>query len=181
MSLPTIFICKKYGSSQIGVLIRASLLSQLASLKVNPHLQLPTNTARHGPRGGLVDQRHLCSVTLSRLLHNRHPNKIFTHATLNSLHHAVYMVPGREQMKSNRLGDSYSKKESLDILEGMCKGSDAPVKQLKERVEGLYCGRMASVTTRYRKSVANRLNIFGIGRFVDNIGLVSIYIHPSLK
>ena len=91
------------------------------------------------------------------------------------------MVPGREQMKSNRLGDSYSKKESLDILEGMCKGSDAPVKQLKERVEGLYCGRMASVTTRYRKSVANRLNIFGIGRFVDNIGLVSIYIHPSLK
>lgn len=84
-------------------------------------------------------------------------------------------------MKSNRLGDSYSKKESLSILEGMCKGSDAPVKQLKERVEGLYSGSMASATTRYRKSVANRSNIFGIGHFVDNIGLVSINIHPHLE
>ena len=124
-----------------------------------------------------MDQRQLCSLTLSRLLHTRHPNQIYAHATLNSLQHAVYMVPGRDQIKYNRLGDSYGKKESLNILERMCEGSDAPVKALKEKVEGLYSGNMMSASARYRKSVANRLNIFGIGRFADNIALVSIHVH----
>ena len=84
------------------------------------------------------------------------------------------MVPKSEQKKYNRLGDCYSKKESLDILEGVCKEADAPVKAEKEKVESLYQGNMMSATARYRQSVANRLNIYGVGLFADNVGLVSI-------
>ena len=139
------------------------------------HCQHPTASTAHGPRGSLVDQRQLCSLTASRLLHQAHPRQITTHATLTSLSHAVNMVPGKEQMRANKLGDAYSKKEGLNILEKVCEDYDAPVIALKKGVESLYAGRMANSAARYRKAMATRLDIRGFSFFVDNVGRVRAY------
>ena len=85
------------------------------------------------------------------------------------------MVPGREQMRANKLGDAYSKKEGLNILETVCEDYDAPVIALKKGVESLYAGRMANSAARYRKAMATRLDIRGFSFFVDNVGRVRAY------
>ena len=123
-----------------------------------------------------MDQRQLCSLTASRLLHQAHPRKITTHATLTSLSNAVNMVPGKDQMRANKLGDAYSKKEGLNILETVCEEYDAPVVALKKGVESLYVGRMAKATAKHRKAMATRLSIRGFSFYVDNVGRVSDFL-----
>ena len=95
-------------------------------------------------------------------------------AKLTSLQHAVNSVPGREQKKSNALGDSYGKKESLRLLEHACDGFDTPVLEMKKAVESLYLSGL-STSARARAAMARRLNIRGFGFFADNVGMVSLF------
>ena len=95
-----------------------------------------------------------------------------TYATLHTLQNAVSMTPGRDQKKANRMGDSFSKKESSAILEEVCEDFDAPALALKKGVESLYLGKMRGATERQRAAAAQKWKIFGFQFFGDNIGMV---------
>ena len=135
--------------------------------------QLPYAQASHGPRGSQVDHRTMLSATASRLLHTRHPRKMTGLTTLNTLDNTVNMVSGRQQARSNKMGDTFSKKESHTILNSVTRDYDAPVLALKAGVEFLYTGPgMLGAGTRLRKSTAIRLGIHGYQYFGDNVGRV---------
>ena len=114
----------------------------------------------------------MLNFSASRLLHNKHPRQVTTLATLSSLENAVNMVSGKEQQRSNRLGDSYSKYESRKILKGACEDFDAPVVALKEGVESLYSGGMLGASARHRRAVAVKRNITSFSYGADNVGRV---------
>ena len=137
-------------------------------------VEMPTSTTRHGPRGGKVDQRTTCVSTASRLLHQRHPKQIRKLATLNSLRNAVNLVPGKEQLRSSRLGDSFGKQESRKILEAASEGFDRPVLELKAKTESLYTGSMSSAAPRFRKAKAAQAKISHYVHGLDNVGRVSL-------
>ena len=140
-------------------------------------VQLPTNTCKHGPRGGVVDQRTMLALTGSRLLHNCHPRQVNALAKLSSLQSAVKCLPGQEHKRANRLGDGYSRRESMTLTEGACSSFDSPVLALKKGVESLYLNRLAS-SSRALSALARRRNVNGFSYRVDNVGLVGlIYIH----
>ena len=141
--------------------------------------QMPTNTSKHGPRGGVVDQRTMLALTGSRLLHNCHPRQVNTLAKMTSLHNAVKCLPGQEHRQANRLGDGYSKLESMKLMEGATASFDSPIVALKKGVESLYLNRSAS-SARALKALAGRLHVNGFSYLVDNVGLVGL-IHIFCK
>ena len=85
----------------------------------------------------LVDQRTMLALTGSRLLHNCHPRQVNTLAKMTSLHNAVKCLPGQEHRQANRLGDGYSKLESMKLMEGATASFDSPIVALKKGVESL--------------------------------------------
>ena len=94
-------------------------------------------------------------------------------ATMNTLQNAIHMVSGKEQSKANKMGDAFSKKESLTILKSVTSDYDAPVRALQAGVTSLYLGAgMFGAGPRKRKAVAAKLGITGWGFFVDNVGRV---------
>ena len=120
----------------------------------------------------MVDLRPVLTSTVSRLLHQRHPRQVSASATLKSLQNAVNMVPSREQEMGNRMGDCYSKKESLKILKKAVGNHDGPVKALQAGVESLYTGGMLGASNRHRKAVAVSHRIMGFSSGVENVGRV---------
>ena len=127
----------------------------------------------------LVDQRTMLALTGSRLLHNCHPRQVNTLAKMTSLHNAVKCLPGQEHRQANRLGDGYSKLESMKLMEGATASFDSPIVALKKGVESLYLNRSAS-SARALKALAGRLHVNGFSYLVDNVGLVGI-IHTFCK
>ena len=79
----------------------------------------------------------------------------------------------------NQLGDCFSKKVSLDVLDSAAKGHDKEIRRVKREVESLYLGEMAGATPRRRRAMATRLDIRGGCHFGDNVGIVSTY-QPNL-
>ena len=75
-------------------------------------------------------------------------------------------------MRANRLGDAFSKKESLKILEKVCEDYDAPSVALRDGVSSLYAGRLAQASAKQRKSFAEKQGIKGKSFYVDNVGRV---------
>ena len=139
--------------------------------------QMPTAPCSHGPRGAKVDLRNVLVPTASRLLHQRHPRQVTKYATLQSLHNAVQMVPGKEQAKANRMGDAYSQKEASAILGKVCEDFDAPAKALKRGIESLYLGPgMFGASARHKAATARRLGVRGIQLGGDNVALVRIKV-----
>ena len=134
-------------------------------------VQLPTTTAKHGPRGGFVDLRTMLTLTGSRLLHSRHPQQVNYVAKLTSLHNAVKCLPGKEQAQANRLGDSYSKRESLTLLAGATKSFDSPFLAIRDAVQSLYTSPLSN---RSRQALALKKEIRGCSFFIDNVGMVSV-------
>ena len=131
-----------------------------------------------------MDQRTMLALTGSRLLHNKHPQQVNTLAKLTSLHNAVKCLPGQEHTRANRLGDSYSKRESLKLLEGATTSFDSPIVAMKKGVENLYLNQLASAnlnrlasSNRAMRALANRLNVYGFSYLVDNVGLVGLMHH----
>ena len=116
--------------------------------------------------------RTMLTATASRHLHSSHPRQVNALAKLTSLQNAVNCVPGRDQKKSNTLGDSYGKKESLRIMERACDGFDAPVLEMKQAIESIYLNGLYS-SARAKAAAARRLGIRGFGFFADNVDLVS--------
>ena len=90
------------------------------------------------------------------------------------------MVPGREQEMGNRMGDCYSKKESLKILKSAVGGHDEPVLKLKAGVESLCTGGMVGASSSFRKAVAVKNGIWGYSFPVDNVGRVGKALGPVL-
>ena len=72
-----------------------------------------------------------------------------------------------------RLGDSFSKKESLVILESISVDHHEPILALKAGVESLYLGRMMDASKRSRRAMARRMDIRGYDVMADNVGRVS--------
>ena len=134
-------------------------------------VQLPTASSKHGPRGSVVDLRGMLNSTASRPLHTHFPRKLNVLAKLTSLHHGVNSVPGREVRKANTLGDSYSKKESLRLMERACDGHDQPIMKMKHEMESVYLSG-AAVTRRAKEAMVKRLNVRGFGVYGDNVDLV---------
>ena len=118
----------------------------------------------------------MLALTGSRLLHNCHPQQVNTLAKLTSLQNAVKCLPGQEHARANRLGDSYSKKESLKLMEGATSSYTSPILALKKGVESLYLDRLAS-SLRARIALARKLNVNGFSYLVDNVGLVGLMHH----
>ena len=144
-------------------------------------IQLPTSTSKHGPRGGVVDLRTMLALTGSRLLHTRHPQKVNSLAKMTSLHNAVKCLPGQEHVRANRLGDSYSKRESMNLMEGTTTGFDFPVVALKKAMESLYLSNpYFASSARALKARANKLSVNGFSYLIDNVGLVCL-IHFNTR
>ena len=118
--------------------------------------------------------RYILAPTASRLLHTLHPRQLTTYATFNTLYNAVNMIPGKEQRKANRMGDAYSRKESSAVLEEVCLDFDAPARALKDRVESLFLGAIASATDLVKEAYAEKEEINGHVFLGDNIGMVSL-------
>lgn len=97
-----------------------------------------------------MDLKPVLNETASRLLHIKHPRMITEYARLKSLQNAVHMLPSRQQTQSNRMGDSYSKKESLRILEKISEDYTEPILAFKTGVESLYLGGTANLSKRSR-------------------------------
>ena len=121
----------------------------------------------------MVDLRPMLNETASRLLFTKHPRQVTEYAKLKTLQNAVNMVSGKAQRQANRLGDCYSKQTSRQILETICEDYDEPILTMKEGVESLYMGTMATASLKSRRALARRLGITGFNFFPDNVGRVS--------
>ena len=121
----------------------------------------------------MVDLRPMLNETASRLLFTKHPRQVTEYAKLKTLQNAVNMVSGKAQRQANRLGDCYSKQTSRQILETICEDYDEPILAMKEGVENLYMGTMATASQKSRRALARRLGITGFNFFPDNVGRVS--------
>ena len=72
-----------------------------------------------------------------------------------------------------RLGDSFSKQESLIILEKISEDYKEPILDLKAGVESLYLEGMSMLSKRSRTALAKRRGIRGYVALADNVGRVS--------
>ena len=137
-------------------------------------------TPGYGSKGRMVDMKPMLNATASRLLFTKHPRQVNEYAKLKSLQNAINMVPGKSQMQSNRMGDSFSKKTSLRILEKICEDYDEPIVAMKTEVESLYLGTMATASYKSRRALARRLGITGYGFFPDNVGRVCLHTSTTV-
>ena len=151
-------ISKKHYCKTNGIFIRG---------KKNTH-----GPIKHGPPPPQTRPRPVVTRTASQLLHQRHPRQVSAVATLRSLQNAINMVPRKEQERGNRMGDCFSKKESLKILNNACNDHDAPLRRLRDGVQSLWTGGMIGASTRCRKAKAVRCDIRDYSFYVDNVGRV---------
>ena len=80
-------------------------------------------TPWYGSKGRKVDLKPVLNATASRMLFTKHPRQVNEYAKMKSLQNAVNMVPGKLQKQQNRMGDCFSKKTSLRLLEKVCEAS----------------------------------------------------------
>ena len=92
--------------------------------------------------------RPVLASTGARLLSSRHPRQVTKIKAVKTLNNAVTHLSGKQQKLSNQMGDSFSKKVSLDIMENISKGHDREILEIKKSVESLYLGHMAGATPR---------------------------------
>ena len=119
--------------------------------------------------------RPMIVQTAARLLSTRHPRSVKLVKAIRTLHNGVNHLPAKQVKLMNQLGDCYSKKVSLDVMDSAAKGHDSEIKRVKKEVESLYLGEMARATPRRRKAMATRMNIRGGCHFGDNLGIVSTH------
>ena len=79
----------------------------------------------------------------------------------------------QEPLTTTRLGDCYSKQESLIILEKISEDYHEPILALKAGVEHLYLGGMKQLSQRSRSALARRMGVKGYVVLADNVGRVS--------
>ena len=120
--------------------------------------------------------RPMVVQTGARLLSTRHPRSVTLIKAIKTCYNGVTHLPSKQVKLMNQLGDCFSKKVSLDVLDSACEGHDFEIKRIKRDVESLYLGEMAGATPRRRRAMATRLDIRGGSHFGDNLGIVSTSI-----
>ena len=120
-----------------------------------------------------MDMRPVVVNTAARVLGSRHPRSITKVKAIRTLFNGVTHLPGKQQKLLNQLGDSYSKKTSLKMMDAACQGHDCEILAIKRGVESLWLGKMAGATPRARQRMAKKLGITGGAHFGDNVGIVS--------
>ena len=136
-------------------------------------------TPGYASKGSMVDLRPMLNETASRLLFMKHPRQVTEYAKLKSLQNAVNMVPGKAQRQANMMGDCYSKQTSLHILEKICEDYDEPIVAMKDEVESLYMGTMATASQKSRRALARKMGITGYSFYPDNVGRVSSFTNTA--
>ena len=117
--------------------------------------------------------RPVIASTAARVLGLRHPKSVTKIKAIRTLYSGVTHLPTKHQKLLNQLGDTYSKKTSLRMMDAACEGHDKPILDIKRDVESLWLGKMADATPRDRQRMAKKLGITGAAPFGDNLGIVS--------
>ena len=84
--------------------------------------------------------------TAARLLGTRHPRSVKLVKAIKTLYNGVNHLPAKQVKMMNHLGDCFSKKVSLGVLDSAAKGHDREIKRIKRQVESLYLGEMSRAT-----------------------------------
>lgn len=113
----------------------------------------------------------MLAATASRLLHTRHSTLVNEMTKFSSVFHGFHHTNGREHHRLNQLGDCYSRKVSLQLLDKIAEDWDEPILGLKQEVEELYQGRL---TRTARQVLATRLGIKGFVVHADNVGKIIV-------